>query len=123
MGGAVLFKGIVQSMPWELEGGFNYGEIVLKGIDEYVCDEYKIWFKNENLISYRNGSIDITCPDLICAFDDTGEPVTNPDAKIGSKMTVIVLPAPEIWKTKEGLDCFGPRSFGFDVDYVPFKKD
>ncbi|MFI3208144.1 MAG: DUF917 family protein [Eubacteriales bacterium] len=27
-----------------------------------------------------------------------------------------------MWQTPEGLECFGPRYFGFDVDYVPFEK-
>ena len=37
-------------------------------------------------------------------------------------MTVIALPAPEVWTTPEGLACFGPAHFGLDVEYVPFSK-
>lgn len=121
--GKILFKGIVTDVPWETIDGFNIGEIRLSGQDKYEGETYRIWYKNENLISYRNDVIDVTCPDLICAFDQTGMPVTNPDAKVGMELTVIALPAPEIWQTKEGLECFGPKTFGFDVDYVPFTKE
>lgn len=38
------------------------------------------------------------------------------------EVTVIALPAPAIWQTPEGLECFGPKSFGFDVEYTPFTK-
>ncbi len=117
--GKILFKGEVTSMPWELNDGFNFGDIYINGENEFAGDEYRIWFKNENLVSYRNGEIDITCPDLICVFDEKGNPVTNPDAKIGMKVTVLGLPSPEIWQSEKGLACFGPRYFGFDVDYVP----
>lgn len=120
--GKVLFKGTVTAVPWETVDGFNIGEIQLAGQDAYDGETYRIWYKNENLISYRNDVIDVTCPDLICVFDKDGTPVTNPDAKVGMEVTVIALPAPEIWQSPEGLDCFGPRSFGFDVDYVPFEK-
>ncbi len=92
----------------------------LKGLDSYEGETYRIWFKNENLISYRNDKYDVTCPDLICIFDETGMPVTNPDAKVGMELTVIALPAPEIWKSEAGLACFGPKTFGFDVEYTPF---
>ncbi len=118
--GKVLFSGSVTATPWETVDGFNIGEIHIAGTGSYAGDTYRIWYKNENLISYKNDVIDITCPDLICLFDDEGNPVTNPDAKMGLAVTAIALPAPAIWQTPEGLDCFGPRSFGFDVDYTPF---
>lgn len=120
--GKVLFKGLVTSVPWETVDGFNIGEVHLSGLESYAGETYRIWYKNENLISYRNEKIDVTCPDLICVFDKDGTPITNPDAKVGMEVTVIALPAPEIWQTPEGLECFGPRYFGFDVDYVPFEK-
>ncbi len=120
--GKVLFKGTVTAVPWETIDGFNIGEIQLSGLETFANDTYRIWYKNENLISYKNDVIDVTCPDLICVFDKDGNPVTNPDAKVGMEVTVIALPAPAIWQTKEGLECFGPKSFGFDVEYVPFEK-
>lgn len=120
--GKVLFKGEVTDFPCETREGFNFGEIYLKGIEDFANEEYKIWLKNENIMAYRNGDIDVTAPDLICMIDENGEPLTSPNFSIGTKMTVIVLPSPEIWKTKEGLACFGPRHFGFDIDYIPFNE-
>lgn len=32
----------------------------------------------------------------------------------------LALPAPAVWTTPRGLEVFGPRSFGFEVDYKPF---
>ncbi len=120
--GKVLFRGVVSSAPWACVDGFDIGEIFIDGTGTDDGDKYKIWYKNENLISYKNGEIDVTCPDLICCFDKDGIPITNPDVKVGENITVIALRAPEIWKTPEGLACFGPKSFGFDVEYIPFQE-
>ncbi len=119
--GAVVFTGTVTAVPWETRDGFNYGDIHINGTGTFANETYQIWYKNENLMAYRNGEVDVTCPDLICVFDGEGNPLTNPDAKVGMEVTVIVLPAPEVWKTEKGLACFGPKSFGYDVEYVPFK--
>lgn len=120
--GKILFQGVVTSTPWEEKDGFIFGEINLDGQGVFAGDTYKVWYKNEHLISYRNGQVDVSVPDLICVIDKDGTPVTNPHAEAGQELTVFALPAPEIWKTKRGLEVFGPRSFGFDFDYVPFQE-
>jgi len=118
--GKVLFKGKVTSAPWAQKEGFNVGEINLNGISEYSGNKYKIRFKNENLISYCNNKVDVMVPDLICMINKEGNPVTTPNFKVGMELNIFALPAPEIWKTKDGLECFGPKYFGLPVDYVPF---
>ena len=120
--GKVLFEGVVTDFPWETRDGFNYGEIHLRGEGGFAGETYKIWLKNENIMSYRNGEIDVMAPDLICMIGEDGNPLTTPNFDLGQRMTVIALPAPEIWTTPEGLACFGPKHFGFDVEYRPFER-
>lgn len=122
MEGKMLFKGIITDMPWELRDGFQLGDIYLDGIAGYSGEQYQITFKNENIASYRNGEIDVTVPDLICMIDKDGNPMTTPDFAVGDEMTVFALPAPNMWRCKEGLEIFGPRHFGIDADYVPLDK-
>lgn len=119
-GGSVVFRGVVTAAPWEERDGFIFGETCLDGIDEYAGQQYRIMWKNEFIMSYKNGRSDIMVPDLICVVDSDGMPVTNPNYEIGMGLTVFALPAPDIWKTPRGLELFGPRHFGLDVDYVPF---
>ena len=118
--GKVLFSGKVSKTFYEEEGTFILGEIHLSGTGDYKGESYGIWYKNENLVAYRNGKVDVSCPDLICVIDEEGNPVTNPHARAGQKLTIFALPAAAIWKTEDGVDVFGPRSFGFHFDYVPF---
>ena len=117
-----LFRGHISDYTCETRDGFNFGEIHLKGEREYTDEAYRIWLKNENIISYRNGEVDVIAPDLICMINGEGNPMTTPNFEVGDKMTVIALPSPEIWTTPEGLECFGPKHFGFDVEYKPFEK-
>lgn len=120
--GKILFKGIVKDWKVEETGGFIYGDTTMDGIGQYEGHEYKVWYKNEHLVSYLDGKVDVSAPDLICIVDKDGMPVTNPHYENGMELTVFALPAPEIWKTERGLAVFGPRSFGFDFDYVPFNE-
>ena len=117
--GKLLFMGSVTSADFEDRDGFTYGTIILSGLGEYSEHEYKVWYKNENIISWLDGEIHVTVPDLICMLDDAGEQQINPFVRLGQKFTVFALPAPKQWVTERGLSCFGPRSFGFDVDYKP----
>lgn len=120
--GKVLFRGTVTKWQVEEKEGFIFGDTEIQGSGEFSGDTYKVWYKNEHILSYKNGEIDITVPDLICVIDGEGNPVTNPHYENGMELTVFVLPAPEIWKTPRGLEVFGPRSFGFDFDYIPFNE-
>ena len=121
--GYILFRGRVKDFQWEDKDGFTIGNVYIEGENDYVGSEYKIWFKNENIIAWRDGKIDVTVPDLICIIcDDKKEPLTNPNYEIGMKVSVIGLPAPKEWRTDEGLKIFGPRHFGYDIEYVPIEK-
>ena len=119
--GKVLFRGDVESNPWEGRDGFDFGSIHLEGKKEFEGESYRMDYQNEIYATYRNDELDVTVPDLVCMIDKNGDPITIPDFEIGSEMNVIALPAPELWKTEKGLEIFGPRHFGVDVDYTPFK--
>jgi DUF917 family protein len=122
-GGCVLFKGEVAKSLWKDEGGFTVGEIHVTGAHEYMGSVYKVWYKNEHLMAWRDNQIDITTPDLICILSEKDAmPVTNPHCTTGMKIAVIGYPASEEWRTKVGLAALGPRSFGFDCDYLPFEE-
>ena len=121
--GYVLFKGKVSDFNWTDEGGFTFGETYLEGQEEYSSDKYKVWYKNENIVAWKNGEVHVTAPDLICILDrKDGTPITNPSFEKGMEVTVIGLPAPKEWRTERGLEDLAPRHFGFDIDYKPIEE-
>ena len=120
-GGALVFRGVVESNDWGTQGGYTVGTRVLSGTGEFAGRTLKIWYQNENIIAWLDGQPWITAPDLICLFnEDEGLPQLNPYGDAGTHQSVICLPAPEEWTSPRGLELFGPRFFGFDLDYAPF---
>lgn len=118
--GFVVFRGKVKDYDWKTESGFTFGNVFIDGTGEYEGNEFRIWFQNENLVSWLNGEVYVTLPDLICFFNaNTGETVTNPNHEAGMNVAVVVLPAPEEFTTEKGLEAFGPKHFGFDFEYKP----
>ncbi|MCX6362687.1 MAG: DUF917 domain-containing protein [Actinobacteria bacterium] len=119
-GGGVLFRGRVSAFSWEEKDGFTWGEVEIAGQGADAGAAYRVWFKNENLMAWRDGAPDVTAPDLICCFSgETGQPITNPHHEVGRAVTVVGLPAAAAWRTEHGVAVLGPRHFGFAVDYRP----
>ena len=114
-----IFKGIIQKISKENKGGFLSGTVSIKGRDIFSDSVLDIWFKNENLISWINNKPSITCPDLICITDLSYNGMYNRDLKIGMEVVVFGFSADKLWKSKEGLNIFSPKTFGFNIDYSP----
>jgi DUF917 family protein len=122
-GGRVVFRGRVASFTWEERDGFTWGELELAGEAADAGSSYRVWSKNENLLAWRDGAPDVTAPDLICCLAaETGEPVTNPHYAPGTLVDVVGVPAAPQWRTAAGVATFGPRRFGFDLDFVPLEE-
>ena len=121
-GGFLLFKGIVIEASWEDKDGFTIGEFEMNGIDEFKGERYRISYKNENMVSWRNDEIDVTVPDLISLLTPDGHPVTNPHVKKGNEYVVVGFPAPDLWRTPKGLKIFGPKYVNVEAEYVPIEK-
>ena len=122
-GGGVLFKGRVTAHHYDTIDGFTIGEVLLRGEGPDAGSTYKIMFKNEHMLSWRDGQVDVTIPDLIIVYnEDTNEPNLNPYFSDGMNVTVIGLPAPAEWRTPRGLAAFGPAYIGYDLEYSPIEK-
>jgi hypothetical protein len=121
--GVVVFRGEIVSHVSADVGGFTVGDTHLAGCGGDEGAAYRIWFKNENLMAWRDDVPDVTCPDLICVFDEaTGAVVTNPFATVGARVAVVGMPAPSQWRTAKGIATLGPRHFGFDVEFVAVEE-
>ncbi len=122
-GGFILFKGEVSDYQWKDEAGFTFGEVHINGTDEYRSTTYKIWFKNEFLMAWKDNVVDITTPDLICVLhSENAMPITNPNIEKGMHIVVVGYPGLKFWREKKGLSTMGPKHFGFDCQYVPIEQ-
>jgi uncharacterized protein len=124
MDGWVVFKGVVSEKKWEDRAGYYWGTHTLTGIEEFAGQTFKVWFKNENHISWLNEKPFITSPDLICLVNRaTGEPKTNDAVAEGDVMAVIGAKAPRPFiERPKGVELLGPKHFGFDLPFVPIER-
>ena len=125
--GWVLYRGEVEAAEWEDRGEgymFGYGTNRIQGLGEYEGHSFRIWYKNENHISWLNGEPFVTSPDCIGVVDlETGEALTNSVIAPGQRVAVIgVKTLDPAYRTEKGLEILSPRHFGFDIDYVPIEE-
>lgn len=121
--GRILFSGKVVEKQWEDKEGYLWRTNTTEGHDRFKNHIFKIFFKNENHVSWLDGEPYVTSPDIIeVVRKDTGEPITNTDIKEGDVVSVIGLSCRKAFETPKGLHVLGPRNFGFDIEHVPIEK-
>lgn len=122
--GFFLFEGEVARANWKIEEGFTIGELTISGQADDRGHHYRIWYKNEHIVSWLDDKPDVTVPDLICVLDPkTGEAITNPNCQQGMDVAVIGYPSPAMWRLPKGLEVFGPRHFGYELPYQPIEEN
>ncbi|MGC8496841.1 MAG: DUF917 domain-containing protein [Thermoplasmata archaeon] len=123
--GALLFEGIVtEDTIWNDENAYTVGEFRINGTgSQFNGHSFRVWFKNENIVSWLDDKPYVTVPDLISVvLRKTGEPISNPYLKGGMEVAVLGFRSPSEWRKEKALEIFTPRAFGFDIPYVPIEK-
>lgn len=124
--GFKLFQGIVTKADMSGLRGHTYWDVELKGTGPFAKHTYKVWVKNENIISWLDGQVDAMPPDLICQLDPkTGDAVTGVPLggyPLNGEVAIVGIPAHPMWRVPKGIEIFGPRYFGYDLDYVPLEE-
>jgi len=122
-GGWLLFEGEVVKKEWENREGYMFGTAYIEGKGEFKGHTFKVWFKNENHVSWLDDEPFVTSPDLVVIVDHkSGEGITNTLLEAGQEVAVIGIKGLEAFRSERGLASAGPRYFGFDIDYVPIEQ-
>lgn len=112
--GEILFSGRVIDVSRRTEAGFARGTVVMEAFGS--GGQLVITFQNEHLEARIDGELRAIVPDLICTLDaETAEPITTESLRFGQRITVYTIRAPEIMRTPEALNTFGPAAFGLAV--------
>jgi DUF917 family protein len=62
-------------------------------------------------------------PDLISVLDnETADAIATERIRYGQRVVVIAFGCDPIWRTAGGLALTGPRTFGYDFDYLPVEE-
>lgn len=125
-GGYKLFEGVVTKAEDRGDRGFNWVEAEFEGVDEYEGRSYRVYVKNENIVTWIDGQLDAMAPDYIYNLDpDTGEStlgVGYGGYVVGEKVAMVGVPGAPAWRSEKGIELIGPRHFGFDFDYIPIEE-
>jgi DUF917 family protein len=121
----VIFSGKIVEVYRRTAEGFAKGTVRIRELDGETAEPglLEIDFQNENLIARVGERILSVVPDLICILDsETAEPITTEELRYGQRVKVMAVTVPPIMRTPEALQVWGPRTFGFDVDYAPMQR-
>lgn len=117
--GRVIFVGKVTDIFRRTTEGFAKGNATIEGPDG---SRLELTFQNEHLIALVDGDVRGIVPDLICVLEaETAEPITTEAIRYGQRVKVMVVSTPEIMRTPEALEVFGPRAFGLDYEFTPIE--
>jgi DUF917 family protein len=118
----ILFRGRIAKRQWENRDGYMWGEHELEGSGPSRGHTLRLWFKNENHVSWLDGEPFVTGPDVIEIVDlKTGEPLVNSFLAEGQEVGVIGIKRCAQFDSVAGIDALGPRHWGFDLPYRPIE--
>ena len=124
--GYKLFQGTVTKAEMSGLRGHTYWDAEIGGTGPYKGHTYKVWVKNENILAWLDGKPDVMPPDMICQLDPkTGDAVSGVQLggyPLNAEVVMVGIPAHPMWRTAKGIEVFGPRHFGHDLDFVPIEE-
>lgn len=120
--GWTLFRGRVVRKEWVSRDGYMFGTTTVEGDGPDRGHTLRIWFKNENHVTWRDGRPWVLSPDLIMLLDAaSGEPYTNTLLPEGAAVGVVGSGADARLRTAQAVASLGPRHYGHDLDYTPIE--
>jgi hypothetical protein len=122
LGAFTLFHGDISEFSLEEKAGFLVGDVWVDGRKGWSGAKLRISVKNENMVAWRDDKPVAMIPDLICIVDASGHGVPNSNVRRGLTVSVLGIKSPPLWRTKKGLDHFGPARLGFPFEYVPIEQ-
>lgn len=118
-----LFEGTVIGVETDDRDGYLFGTTHIEGKGDFLEQTLDVWFKNENLVSWLNGSHWICSPDLLTlVHKESGRGTYNADIKEGDEVVAIGMKGLDGFRSEMGLSLAGPRHFGFDIEYTPIEE-
>jgi len=124
--GFKLFEGQIMNYWQDDKYGFIWGMAKILGTGDYEGHDLKIWYKNENHVSWLDGKPWVTSPDCINVVDpETGWGLANfwpAEWETGRPVSVIGVEIEQEWETPMGLKIFGPQHFRWNIEHVPIRQ-
>lgn len=113
LGGQVIFGGCLVTREWA-NTGYMEGIHEIDGTGPFAGHRLRVWFRNENHVTWLDDKPWVASPDLIEFCDpETGEPVVNTYLTLGQAVAVVGRRRRDQFDSPAGLATLGPQHFGF----------
>jgi uncharacterized protein len=123
VGARLLVTGKLTDVERRVTGGFVRGRVEVGGLGEHRGRTVVLEIQNENLVALDDDRVLASVPDIITVLDsETAEAIHTERLRYGQRVAVVAFPCDPIWRSPRGLALAGPRSFGYDFDYVPIEE-
>ncbi len=120
--GWVLFKGAIARREWA-NTGYMEGFHEIEGEGAFRGHTLRLWFKNENHLTWLDGKLYVCSPDLVeVCHAETAEPLGNTYLEVGQQVAVVGRRRRAAFDSEAGLAALGPRHFGWDLDFTPIEE-
>lgn len=119
--GHIIFRGTIKDAKIENKGGFLRGMIKVRS-DNKARPAFKSFIMNEHIFGWIGSSPAVMPPDSFTFLDENGHGLANTDVSRGARVSVVAWKAAPVWRTRKGLEQFGPRHFGLQYDYIPLER-
>ncbi len=123
--GYLLFRGMIVAQVNEDKHAFIWGDEKFAGTGAFAGHDFRIWYKNENHMSWLDGRPYVMSPDIVTVLDaQTGSGLSNFaswDWTWGREVAIIGVPCAPMWRTQRGLQIFHPARWGFACEYTPIE--
>jgi hypothetical protein len=118
-----LITGKVSDVERRTTSGFVRGSVVIEGLGGDSGRLVRLELQNENLVALERGRVLASVPDLISVLDSaTADAIMTERIAYGQRVTVIAFACDPVWRTESGIAVTGPRSFGYEFDFVPVEE-
>ena len=109
-GGEFLGCGVIRDIDQRIDKGFLKGTVTIEGENRW-----RVAYQNEYLMVFQGEEAIAATPDIIVLLEQgSGKPITSETLSYGTRVNIVVLPAPEIWKCATGMALVGPKYFGYE---------
>ncbi|HDK27092.1 MAG TPA: DUF917 domain-containing protein [Candidatus Atribacteria bacterium] len=125
--GINIFHGKVIEINEEESEGFYFTKVKLIGLEKDINNSCEIVIKNETMICWKNGELQVVFPDLLCMLEPkTGRGIMSIELKANLKLKLLAIPCHkrlrEALKHPDGKAAFSSKRYGQNIKYVPLEK-
>jgi DUF917 family protein len=100
------------------------GSATIQGTAADEGRQLRLELQDEYLLALEEGSVLAAVPDIVAVIAmPSGTPTATGRLRGGQRVWVVALPAPDVWRSPEGLAVAGPRAFGLAIEHAPITAE